>query len=157
MDLIWWACRPTGATALTEFRKELLSSWLRRKAYPTSAWHVPRVARRRYVMAGHEVKEIAASIVGMIQGCTLRVLLFDLVMNTWARSVKAETVTAMSKVHDDDAGVLSEVGEDVDVQKSKAWSTTETALQSARDFVLNVWHLDVVKKLTSPGIQHRCD
>ena len=71
-------------------------------------------------MAGHEVKEFAASIVGMIQGCTLRVLLFDLVMKTWARSVKAETVIAMAKVHDADAGVLSEVGEDVDVQKNQS-------------------------------------
>ena len=36
-------------------------------------------------------------------------------MNTWARSVKAGTMIAMPNVFADDAGVLSNKSEDVDV------------------------------------------
>ena len=42
------------------------------------------------------------------------------------------------------------------VENTNALGTTETALQSARDLVLNGEHLDVVKQLESLGIQHRC-
>ena len=101
-------------------------------------------------MAGHAKKEFAASN-GLIQGCLLSVLLLNLLMNTWARSVKAGTTTAMSKVYADDAGVLSKTSEDIDValkitgwfatvtqqklnvEKPKVWGTTETALQSVRN------------------------
>ena len=60
-----------------------------------------RELRMRFVMAGHVGTELAASN-GIIQGCPLSVLL-NLLMNTWARSVKAGTVTAMPKVYADDA------------------------------------------------------
>ena len=108
-----------------------------------------RELRRRFVMAGHVGKEIVASN-GVIQGCPLSVLLLNLLMNTWARSVKAGTTTAMPKVHADDAGVLSKNSRDIDialritgrfatvtqqrlnVDKTNVWGTTETALQSVR-------------------------
>ena len=65
-----------------------------------------RELRRRFVMAGHVEKEFVASD-GIIQGCPQSVLLLNLLMSTWARSVKAGTTTAMPKVYVDDAGVLS--------------------------------------------------
>ena len=65
-------------------------------------------------MAGRVGREFAASN-GIIQGCPLSVLLLNLLMNTWARSVKAGTTTAMPKVYADDAGVLSENSEDIDI------------------------------------------
>ena len=64
-----------------------------------------RELRRRFVMAGHVEKEFIASN-GVIQGCPLSVLSLNLLMNTWARSVKTVTTTAMPKVYAD-AGVLS--------------------------------------------------
>ena len=112
-----------------------------------------RELRRRFVMAGHVEKEFVASN-GVIQGCPLSVLLLNLLMNTWARSVKTETTTAMPKVYADDAGVLSKNSCDIDialkitgrfatvtqqklnVDKTKVWGTTETALQSVRDLDL---------------------
>ena len=51
----------------------------------------------------------------VIQGCPLNVLLINLLMNTWARSVKTETTTAMPKVYADDAGVLSKNSCDIDI------------------------------------------
>ena len=80
----------------------------------------------------------------------------------------------MPEVNADDAGVLSRVSEDIDValqitgllarftqqklnvEKSKAWSIMETALQSASGCVLNGEHLDVVKKFESLGIHLTC-
>ena len=124
-------------------------------------------------MAGHVGKEFVASD-GVIQGCPLSVLLLNLLMNTWARSVKAGTTTAMPKVYADDAGVLSKNSEDIDiafnitgcfatvtqqklnVDKTKVWGTTETALQSVRNFDLNGRHLDVFSKLKSLGIELSC-
>ena len=41
-------------------------------------------------------------------------------MSTWARSVKAGTVTAVPQVYADDTGVLSKVCEDVDVALKKS-------------------------------------
>ena len=69
--------------------------------------------RRRFVMAGHVGKEFAASN-DIIQGCLLSVLLLNLLMNTWAKSLKAG-VTAMPQVYADDAGVLSKISEDIHV------------------------------------------
>ena len=132
-----------------------------------------RELRRRFVMAGHVGKEFVASN-GDIQGCPLSVLLLNILMNTWARSVETETTTAMPKVYAVDAGVLSKNSCDIDialkitcrfatvtqqklnVDKTKVWSTTETALQSVRDLDLNGEQLDVVNKLKSLGIQLRC-
>ena len=82
-------------------------------------------------------------------------------MDTWARSVKTETTTAMPRVYADDPGVLSKNSCDIDialitgrfVDKTKVWGTTETALQSVRNLVLNGEQLDVVNKLKSLGIQ----
>ena len=54
-------------------------------------------------MEGHMGQEFATSN-GIIQGCCLSVLLLNLLMNTWARSVKAGTTTAMPKVYADDPG-----------------------------------------------------
>ena len=131
-----------------------------------------RELRRRFVMASHVGKDFVASN-GVIQGCLLSVLLLNLLMNTWARAVKTET-TAMPKVHADDAGVLSKNSCDIDialkitgrfatvtqqkmnVDKTKVWGTTETALQSVRNFDLNGEQLHVVNKVKSPGIQLRC-
>ena len=59
-------------------------------------------------------KEFVASN-GVIQGCPLSVLLLNLLMNTWARSVKAGTTTAMPKENADDAGVLSKNSRDIDI------------------------------------------
>ena len=70
-----------------------------------------RELRRRFIMAGHVGKEFATSN-GIIQCCPLGVLLLNLLMNTWARSVKAGTTAAMPKVHADD---LSKDSEDIDV------------------------------------------
>ena len=132
-----------------------------------------RELRRRFVTAGHVVKEFVASN-GVIQRCPLSVLLLNLLMNTWARSVKTETTTAMPKVYADDAGVLSKNSCDIDialkitcrfatvtqqklnVDKTEVWGTTETALQSVRDLNLNGEQLDVVNKLKSLGIQLKC-
>ena len=119
-------------------------------------------------------KEFAASH-GITQGCPLSVLLLNLFVNTWARSVKAGTTTAMPKVHADDAGVLSTNSEDIDIasqnhwtfchchsaktergKKTKVWGTTESALQSVRNLDLNGEHLYVVSKLKSLGSQLRC-
>ena len=47
-------------------------------------------------MAGHVEKEFVASN-GVIQGCPLSVLLLNLLMNTWARSLKVGTSSAMPK------------------------------------------------------------
>ena len=128
-----------------------------------------RELRRRIVTAGHVGKEFAASN-GIIQCCPLSVPLLNFLMNTWARCVKAGTTAAMPKVHTDDAGVLSNYSDDIDValkitgclnrvtqqklnvEKAKAWGTTPTVLQSARDFGSNSEHLDVVSKLKSLGI-----
>ena len=44
----------------------------------------------------------------------MSVILLNLLMNTWTRSVKAGTVAAMPKVYDDDAGILSTDSEDID-------------------------------------------
>ena len=92
-------------------------------------------------------EEVVASD-GVIEGCALSVLLLNLLVNTWARSVKAGTTTAMPKVCADDAGVLSKNSRDINialkitgrfdtvtqqklnVDKTKVWGTTETALQS---------------------------
>ena len=52
---------------------------------------------------------------GIIQSCRLSMHLLNLLMNTWARSVKAGTTTAMPKVCADDAGVLSKDCENIDV------------------------------------------
>ena len=52
-----------------------------------------RELRRRFVMAGHVGMEFAASN-GIIQDCLLSVLLLNLLMNTWARSVKVSTIAA---------------------------------------------------------------
>ena len=132
-----------------------------------------RDLRRRFVMAGHVGSEFAASN-GVIQGCPLSVLLLNLLMNTWARAVKAQTATATPKVYADDAGVLSQNSCDIDnalkitgrfatvtqqrlnVDKTKVWGTTETARQSVRDLNLDGGKLDVVNKLKSLGIQLRC-
>ena len=113
-----------------------------------------REVRRRFVMAGHMEKEHVDSN-GVIRGCPLSVLLLNLLMNTWARSVKTVTTTAMPKVHADDAGVLSKNSHDIDialkitgrfatvtqqklnVDKIKVWGTTETAVQSVRNLDLN--------------------
>ena len=132
-----------------------------------------RELRRRFVMARHVEKEFAASN-GIIQGRLLSVLLLNLFMNTWARSVKARTTTAMPKVYPDDTGVLSNKSEDTDialkfigrfatvtqqklnVEKTKVWCTTETALQSVRNLDLDGEHLDVVNKFKSLRIQLRC-
>ena len=110
-----------------------------------------RELRRRFVMAGPVEKEFVASN-SVIQGCPLSVLLLNLLMNTCARSVKAGTTTAMPKVYADDAGVLSKNSRDIDispritgrfatvtqqklnVDKTKVWGTTETALLSVRNF-----------------------
>ena len=73
-----------------------------------------RELRRRFVMAGHVGKEFVASN-GVIQGCPLSVLLLNLLMNTWARSVKTETTTAMPEIYADDAGVFSKNSCDVDI------------------------------------------
>ena len=62
---------------------------------------------------GHVGKEFQASN-GIIQVCPLSVLLLNLPMNTWVRSVQAGTVTAMPKVYAD-ARVLSKASEDMDV------------------------------------------
>ena len=124
-------------------------------------------------MAGHVGKEFVASN-SVIQGCPLSVLLLNLLMNTRARSVKTVTTTTMPKVYADDAGVLSKNSHDIDialkitgrfakvtqqklnVDKTKVWGTTETALQSVRNLDLNGEQLDVVNKLKSLGIQLRC-
>ena len=100
-----------------------------------------RELRRRFVMAGHVEKEFVASN-GFIQGCPLSVFLLNFLMNTRARSVKAETRTGMLKVYADDAGVLSKNSRNIDialkitgrfatvtqqklnVDKTKVWSTT---------------------------------
>ena len=129
-----------------------------------------RELRRRFVVDGHVGMKFAASN-GIIQGCLLTVLILNLLMNTWARSMKVGPTAAMPKVFADDAGVFNKNSEDVDVafkitqyfarvtqqkrnvEKAKVWGTTATALQSARDFVLNGEHLDVVSKLKSLGIQ----
>ena len=57
-----------------------------------------RELRRRFVMASHVEKEFVASN-GVIQGCLVSVLLLNLLMNSWARSVKAGITTALSKVY----------------------------------------------------------
>ena len=87
---------------------------------------------------------------------------------------KTETKTAMPNVYADDAGVLGKNSCDIDialkitgriatvtqqklnVDKTKVWGTTETALQSVRDLDLNGEQLDVDNKLKSLGIQLRC-
>ena len=61
-------------------------------------------------------KEFAASN-GVIQGCPLSVLLLNLLMNTWARSLKAGITTAMPKVYAEDAGVLSKNSCDIDIAR----------------------------------------
>ena len=63
---------------------------------------------------GHVEKEFVASH-GIIQGCPLSVLLLNLLVNAWARSVKAGTTTTMPKFYADDAGVLSTNSEDIDI------------------------------------------
>ena len=73
-----------------------------------------RELRRKFVMAGHVGMEFAAST-GIVQSCPLSVLSLNLLMNTWARSVKVGTIAAMEKVYADDAGVLSKNCEEVDV------------------------------------------
>ena len=85
-------------------------------------------------------KEFVASN-GVIQGFPLSVLLLNLLMNTWARSVKAGTTTAMPKVYADDPGVLSKRDIDIalritgrfatvtqqklNVEKTKVWAPPE--------------------------------
>ena len=99
---------------------------------------------------------------GIIQGCPLSMLLLNLLKNTWARSVKAVTTTAMPKAYADDAGALNKNSENIDialkitgrfatvtqqklnVDKTKVWGTTLN---------LNGEQLDVVCKLKSLGIQ----
>ena len=84
--------------------------------------------------------------------------------------MKAETATATPKVYADDAGVLSKNSRDIDialkitgrfatvtqqkldVDKTKVWGTTETAMQSVSDLNLDGSKLDVVNKLKSLGI-----
>ena len=92
---------------MTESHRESLSSSLRDKVrtsgVATVARYVPIAAKQ---VCHHVGKEFVASN-GVIQGCLLNVLLPNLLMNTWARSVKTETTTAMPKVYADDAGVLS--------------------------------------------------
>ena len=73
-----------------------------------------RELRRRFVFAGHVGKKFAASN-GIIQGCPLSVSLLSLLMNTWARSVKAGTTIAMPKVYADDVGVFSKNSEVIDI------------------------------------------
>ena len=115
-------------------------------------------------MAGHVEKEFVASN-GVIPGCPLSVLLLNLLMDTWARSVKAGTTTAMPK---DDAGVLSKNSRDIDIaqritghfatvtQQKLNVDKTKVALHSVRNFDLNGEQLDVVSKLKSLGTQLRC-
>ena len=57
---------------------------------------------------------------------------------------------------DDGHGNIRCTQQKLNVEKNKAWGTTATAQQSARNFVLNGEHLDVVSKLKSLGIQFRC-
>ena len=83
-----------------------------------------RELRRKFVMAGHARKEFVASN-GVIQGCPLSVLLLNLLMNTWARSVKAGTTTAMLEVSADDAGVLSENSRDTDIGITGRFATVK--------------------------------
>ena len=70
-------------------------------------------------------------------------LLLKLLKNTWARSLKAVTTTAMIKVYADDSGVFSKNSENIDIalkiigrfatvtqqklngDKTKVWCTTE--------------------------------
>ena len=108
------------------------------------------------------------------QMCALELVLLGWMWSpSFARSVKTETTTAMPKVCADDAGVLSKNICDVDialkitgrfatvtqqklnVDTTKVWGTTETALQSVRDLDLNGEQLDVVNKLKSSEIQLR--
>ena len=55
-----------------------------------------RELRRCFVMAGHVGKEYAA-FNDIIQGHPLSVLLLNILMNTWARSVQVRTVIAMPR------------------------------------------------------------
>ena len=109
--LTWLACRSTGdrgiAFKLAE-REDLHPRVLQRMR------GMDCELRRRFVMAGHVGMEFVASN-GFIQGCPLSVLMLNLLMNTWTRSVKAETRTAMLKVYADDAGVLSKNSRDIDI------------------------------------------
>ena len=86
-----------------------------------------------------------------------------------SRSVRTETTTAISMSYADDAGVLSEnscvenhgrfasvTQQKLNVDKTKVWFTTETALQSVRELDLNGEQIDVANKLKSLGIQRRC-
>ena len=137
---------------MTEFRKKFPSSWAERQGINSCV----------ALTAGYDEglswqatfgMEFAASN-GIIQVCPLSVLLLNLLMNTWARSVKAGNVAAMPKVYADDAGDLSKKSEDFDValkitgcfarvtqqknltSRKPKLGHTATARPSARDFRL---------------------
>ena len=141
--LTWLSCRPAGANALTESHKVSSSSSLRDKVYTLPVLQplrgMYRELRRRFVMAGHVEKEFVASN-GVIQGCRLNVLLLNLddagvLTKTLKITCRSATVTQQKR----------------NVDKTKFWGTTETALQYVRNLDLNGEQL-----LKSLGIQLRC-
>ena len=143
--------------------KELPSSLLRGKGYASACFQplcgMYRELRRRFAVTGHVGKEFAASN-GVIQGCPPCVLLLNFLMNTWARSLKTGTLTTQESSAESVMTLmlrLKVTGRLPESQKTKAWSTQETALQSAREFVVDGEHLDVVKKTqitrNSSGVQ----
>ena len=129
MALICWVCRSTGANVLTKFRKELPSGWLRGKANILACCK-HRELRIIFVMAGQGQESAASN--GIIQGCPLSVLLLNVLMNTWARSVKAGTTAGMPKVDADDAGVLSKDSEDIDIKIHGMFCQSRTAKTERR-------------------------
>ena len=107
---------------LTEFRKELLSSWPRGKADT-------RACSKLCVACAASCADGLSWCI--IHGCLLSVLLQHLLMNTWARSVKAGTDTAMPEVYAD-AGVFSKVSEDIDVANQGTFCQSHTAKTECR-------------------------
>ena len=125
-------------------------------------------------MAGHVGKEFAAS--NASSKAVFRVCFFTQPSHEHlGQNRESWTTAAMPSVSSDDAGVLSKDSEDIDVafknhglfcqshtakterrKKPEAGAPLQLQLQSARDFVRNGEHLDVVSKLESLGSQLRC-
>ncbi len=97
--------------------------------------------RRRFRIAGHVGPPFAASN-GIIQGCPLSVMLLNVLMNVWARAIRAEAPEVTPSVFADDAGAFTKsvaaaqralditgqfatvTKQCLNTGKSKVWATT---------------------------------
>ena len=155
MPLIWWVYRSTGAHALTKFRKELPSSWLRGKAYILACCDLcvacTASCEQGFVMAGHVGKEFAASK-GMFQGCLLSVLFSQpyhehLSQIRGSRKFMLTTLMLCFFFFQKKKNVMFCQSHTAKLNVEK----TQILSSSARDFVL-----DVVNRLIASGILLRC-